>query len=110
MALALTLLTGAGLLLKSFARLQEVDPGFDPTSLLTFNLALPQTRYPSDTAADRLLRPGPSGDRARSPACIAAGGTSVMPFGGAGPPASFEIEGYQPPPRTSRAPGATSGS
>ena len=48
-ALALTLLTGAGLLVKSFARLQGVDPGFDPDRLLTFNLALPPARYPSDT-------------------------------------------------------------
>ena len=63
-ALALTLLTGAGLLLKSFARLQKVDPGFDPANLLTFNLALPQSKYPSDTAQARLLRAGAPGDRA----------------------------------------------
>ena len=49
-ALALTLLTGAGLLIKSFARLQGVDPGFDPERLLTFNLSLPPARYQSDTA------------------------------------------------------------
>jgi putative ABC transport system permease protein len=95
-ALALTLLTGAGLLLKSFARLQRVDPGFDPASLLTFNLSLPDTRYPSDTAQtaffDQVL---PA--IARIPGVIGVGGTSVMPFGGSWSTGSFEIEGYQPP-------------
>src|SRR5262249_12298841 len=37
-ALALTLLVGAGLLIKSVGRLQHVDPGFDPDRLLTFNI------------------------------------------------------------------------
>ena len=95
-ALALTLLTGAGLLLKSFARLQRVDPGFDPANLLTFNLALPQTRYPSDTAQiaffDQVF---PA--LARVPGVMAAGGTSVMPFGGSWSTGSFDIEGYEPP-------------
>ena len=50
LALALTLLTGAGLLVKGFARLENVDPGFDPDHLLTFGVALPTTRYRSDTA------------------------------------------------------------
>ena len=95
-ALALTLLTGAGLLLKSFARLQQVDPGFDPANLLTFNLALPQIRYPSDTAQiaffDQVL---PA--IAQVPGVVAAGGTSVMPFGGSWSTGSFDIEGYEPP-------------
>ena len=95
-ALALTLLTGAGLLLKSFARLQQVDPGFDPANLLTFNVALPQIRYPSDTAQTAFF------DQvipaiARIPGVVAAGGTSVLPFGGSWSTGSFEIEGYQPP-------------
>ena len=95
-ALALTLLTGAGLLLKSFARLQQVDPGFDPTNVLTFNLSLPQTRYPSDTTQigffDQVF---PA--LARVPGLVGVGGTSVMPFGGSWSTASFDIEGYQPP-------------
>ncbi|HEU4952975.1 MAG TPA: ABC transporter permease [Gemmatimonadales bacterium] len=95
-ALALTLLTGAGLLLKSFARLQQVDPGFDPANLLTFNVALPQIRYPSDTSQTAFF------DQvipaiARVPGVIAAGGTSVLPFGGSWSTGSFDIEGYQPP-------------
>ena len=97
-ALALTLLTGAGLLVKSFARLEGVDPGFDPDRLLTFNLALPPARYPSDTQRvaffDQVL---PA--IAAVPGVRAAGATSVMPFGGNWSTASFEIEGYQPPPK-----------
>jgi putative ABC transport system permease protein len=44
-ALAVVLLVGAGLLLKSFMRLQRVDSGFDPTNVLTFNLQLPASSY-----------------------------------------------------------------
>jgi putative ABC transport system permease protein len=95
-ALALTLLTGAGLLLKSFARLQGVDPGFEPSNLLTFNLSLPQARYSNDTTQaaffDRTL---PA--IARVPGVVGVGATTVMPFGGSWSTASFDIEGYQPP-------------
>ena len=45
-ALAMVLLVGAGLLINSFLRLSNVDPGYDPESVLTFQVALPQTRYP----------------------------------------------------------------
>ncbi|MGE0129985.1 MAG: ABC transporter permease [Blastocatellales bacterium] len=44
-AVALVLLVGAGLLLKSFARLQHIDPGFSPNNVLTFNLQLPVSSY-----------------------------------------------------------------
>jgi putative ABC transport system permease protein len=44
-AIALVLLVGAGLLLKSFMRLQHADAGFNPANLLTFNLQLPFSSY-----------------------------------------------------------------
>jgi putative ABC transport system permease protein len=95
-ALALTLLTGAGLLLKSFARLQGVDPGFDPDNLLTFNLALPPTRYHNDTTQaafwDQVF---PA--IGRVPGVVGVAGTSVMPFGGSWSTGSFEVEGYTAP-------------
>jgi putative ABC transport system permease protein len=46
MALAVMLLVGAGLLLRSFARLQQVDPGFRPEQTLAVELSLPWQRYP----------------------------------------------------------------
>jgi putative ABC transport system permease protein len=49
LALAVLLLVGAGLLLKSFARLTRVDPGFDPANGLTFTLSLPAS-YADDGA------------------------------------------------------------
>jgi putative ABC transport system permease protein len=45
-ALALVLLIGAGLLLRSFARLQRVDPGFEPAGVMTADLWLPAGKYP----------------------------------------------------------------
>ena len=49
-ALALLLLTGAGLLLRSLQRLRGVDPGFDAERVLTFDLSLPASRYKDDAA------------------------------------------------------------
>jgi predicted permease len=46
--LATLLVIGAGLLLKSFWMLQQVEPGFDPRGLLTFRVALPDATYPED--------------------------------------------------------------
>jgi putative ABC transport system permease protein len=45
MAMALVLLAGAGLLIKGFARLRGVDPGFNPTNLLSIYIQLPATRF-----------------------------------------------------------------
>jgi len=45
MALALVLLAGAGLLIKGFARLRSVDPGFDPAHVISMGIQLPATRY-----------------------------------------------------------------
>jgi putative ABC transport system permease protein len=57
-ALALVLLLGAGLMLKSFARLRALDPGFRPEGVLTFRLDPPEPRYTRQNAAafkERLL-------------------------------------------------------
>jgi putative ABC transport system permease protein len=96
-ALSLTLLVGAGLLIKSVVRLQGVDPGFDPKNVLVFNIALPAVKYSSDTSqvlfVDQLL------PRLNAlPGVRAAGTTSVIPFGGGWSTSSFSIEGLNVPP------------
>ena len=50
-ALALILLVASGLMVRSFQKLRAVDPGFDPTSALTFSIGLPQAEYPDRQAA-----------------------------------------------------------
>ena len=63
MSLALVLLVGPGLLIRSFVRLVAVDPGFNPRNLLMFQVGLPRARYAKDEAQmaffrDLLLRVG----------------------------------------------------
>ncbi|HEY9427763.1 MAG TPA: ABC transporter permease [Gemmatimonadaceae bacterium] len=48
MALAVMLLIGAGLLMRSFIRLVNVNPGFRTEQLVTFNVTLPDAKYPFD--------------------------------------------------------------
>jgi predicted permease len=58
-AMAVILVVGSGLMLRSFAALQRVDPGFDPENMLTFGVFLPPATYPDPQSEvsffDRLL-------------------------------------------------------
>jgi putative ABC transport system permease protein len=59
-ALSVVLLIGAGLMVRSFTELSRVEPGYGTDEVLTFDLTLPQTRYPDagdrDAVMDRLQR------------------------------------------------------
>lgn len=75
-ALSVVVLVGAGLLVRSLQRLTHVDPGFDPTRLLTFNLEL--ARYPSPEKRAELAR-AVFERLSRLPGVVAAGGGTGLP-------------------------------
>ena len=56
MALAVMLLVGAGLLMRSFVRLVQTDPGFRTEHILTFNLSLPDARYPKPEQSEQFFK------------------------------------------------------
>jgi putative ABC transport system permease protein len=96
-ALALMLLIGAGLLIKSFNRLQHVDPGFSSENVLTARISLPASRYP-DASARRAFWSRLVDDVRQMPGVTAAGLTSVLPFSGNLSTGSYSIVGYTPGP------------
>ncbi|HWS90077.1 MAG TPA: ABC transporter permease [Pyrinomonadaceae bacterium] len=90
--LALVLLVGAGLMVRSFQRLQAVDPGFDPSNLLTMRLMLPQTKYPEDARKVEFFRRVTEQLRAL-PGVSSASAVSALPFADIGSATSFTVEG-----------------
>jgi predicted permease len=95
-ALALVLLVGAGLLIKSFARLQDVSPGFSPERVITAQVSLPATRYP-DANARRAFWARLVERLQALPGVTSAGLTSNVPFNGNVSSGSYSIVGYTPP-------------
>jgi putative ABC transport system permease protein len=88
--LSLVLLVGAGLLVKSFARLMDVNPGFDPDHLLTFNLALP----PSTDPARQLTFYRQVLERLQAlPGVQSVGAVSRLPLAGGNSSRSFNVPG-----------------
>jgi hypothetical protein len=81
MALALVLLTGAGLLLRSFDRLRSVALGVRPANVLTFEVHLPIGRY-EDPARRRAISPRLSVPACRTPGVRAAAAVSRLPVTG----------------------------
>jgi predicted permease len=95
-ALALVLLVGAGLLIKSFARLQSVNPGFSTENVLTARLGLSNETYP-DAAARRAFWQRVLEKVRVLPGVTAAGLTTNVPFSGSVSSGSYSIVGYDPP-------------
>jgi putative ABC transport system permease protein len=94
-ALSLVLLIGAGLMIRSFAKLNQVDPGFNPDQVLTMGVALLPSKYPDDERVasfySQLLERA-----AATPGVASAGAISDLPFSGADTSDSFTIEGRPP--------------
>jgi putative ABC transport system permease protein len=82
-ALAVLLLAGSGLLLRSFVKLLEVDPGFRSEGVLTLQVALPTAKYPKPEQTRAFFRE--LVDRVQQlPAVQAAGAVSFLPLSGNG--------------------------
>ena len=96
-AFALMLLIGAGLLIKSFVRLQNVDPGFAIDNVLTAQISLPAARYP-DAAARRTFWVRLVEQARTIPGVTSAGLTTNVPFNGSVSSGSYSIVGYTPGP------------
>jgi putative ABC transport system permease protein len=98
MALAVVLLAGAGLLIRSFALLQGVKTGFDEKGVVTFNLELPTPKY-EDEGKRRAFTAALVERLERLPGVEFAGATvSGLPFDGGQDVLSFSIAGRPPAP------------
>ena len=97
MALALMLLIGGGLLLKSFLLLNRVDPGFNPDHVLTLRLFLNKGHYPEPQKILRFYNE--LLDRLKTlPGAQSVAAVSALPLDGVNTDTSFQIEGRPAPP------------
>lgn len=94
-ALAVMLLTTAGLLYQSFDRLQRQDAGFDHASTLTARLTLPPAKYPTDESRTAFTRRVLAELRSL-PGVSAAGLVDAVPFGYTNPSGTYRIVGREP--------------
>ena len=97
-ALAVVLLASAGLLIKSFVRLQQVDRGFQTENILTMVVRLPAARYPDDPQVVTFFNQAL--ERVRTlPGVRSAGMVNFLPlYGGLGSNTGFKILGRPEPP------------
>jgi putative ABC transport system permease protein len=93
MALALVLLVGSGLMVKSFWRLRGVDPGLDPKGVLTVQLNLPGTEYKDAFATARFTRT--LLERVRAvPGVVSAGTITELPLSGSNSNSAYSFEDF----------------
>ncbi|HEX8174893.1 MAG TPA: ABC transporter permease [Pyrinomonadaceae bacterium] len=95
-AIALVMLIGAGLMVKSFIRLQSVDPGFKPERILAIDFSLPSAKYKENTQQlafwEQLM-----GRVSQLPGVERVAAVNTIPFTG-GSVLGFSIEGRPEPP------------
>jgi putative ABC transport system permease protein len=95
-ALSLVLLIGAGLMIKSFFRLQQMNLGFNPDNVLAVNLSLSSSRYPEDRQQVAFFREAI--ERLQSlPGIKSAGATTGLPLTLSLSGSDFRIEGRPEP-------------
>lgn len=92
MAVALLLLAGSGLLIMSFVRMRQADPGFRTQNLLTMNLSLPQLKYAQPQQRVTFYRQALE-RIAALPGVHSVAAVSAVPLTGTSARASFEMEG-----------------
>jgi putative ABC transport system permease protein len=91
-ALAVMLLVGAGLLIKSFMRVEDVDPGFNPHNLLTMQTRLTPPKYTSENQALTFYKQV-FDQIAALPGVQSAGAVSHLPLSGIDLTFKFQVEG-----------------
>ncbi len=95
-ALALILLVGAGLLIRSFENLQGVDLGFDPVGVLTLQTQMPSARYPDAASRHAFIRP--LEERLGAiPGVESVGSVTNLPLAGFDGDVTFLVEGQPRP-------------
>jgi putative ABC transport system permease protein len=95
-ALGLVLLIGAGLMMRSFASLTNVHPGFDPNNVLTARITLSGPAYEDTQARKRYV--SQTLERLKAlPGVESAALVAPMPFSGAEIGGDFRLEGHAPP-------------
>jgi putative ABC transport system permease protein len=95
MSLALVLLAGAGLMVRSFAALQQVKLGFEPAHVLTGRVSLPGRTYKTDTSIVAFFEQAES-QIAALPGVRAVGAISYLPLTGQRSVNGFNVEGRPP--------------
>lgn len=94
-ALALVLVIGAGLMIRSFLRLQKVDPGFNAINVLMITVDLPGARYPEDSQAVTFFDQAEQRIKAL-PGVVDVGSTNVPALKGSGYTNDMTIPGRPP--------------
>jgi predicted permease len=100
-ALCLVLLAGAGLMLKSLWQLTRLDPGFDPSDVLTMRITLPPVRYDEPETRAALRRRLLEEVRA-VPGIAAAGLIDDLPLGDGSTNMTYRVDGQELPPGASQ--------
>ncbi|MGH9936894.1 MAG: ABC transporter permease, partial [Blastocatellia bacterium] len=95
-ALSLALLIGAGLLIKSFQRLRQTSPGFDPQGILTASVSLPDVKYTNDAQQVEFYRRAIE-RISNIPGVEAMGAIFGLPYSDDGITVTFTVEGQPDP-------------